>query len=215
MSKQIIVPYEKIRPNLQTFDIINCVYGTQWWNPFHWLMAAVGHTACVYRCHETDQVMIYESTTMGRNDKKTGVQLRPMREWLRSYPGKVYVRHVTFDIDWSRTYAERRCRDHIIEYRGTEYPNLKKWRWRWFVANAAIDLPWTGRLQKALENPDIDEVMFCTMLILHLLRWCDLVPRVTLPSEWQPDDVRGLGGLFDKLLKVAGALSIGPEIRIK
>ena len=214
MSKEKIYRYESIRPNLQTFDIINCVYGTQWYNPFHWFMGAIGHTATVYRCHETGQVMVYESTTMGRQDNKTGVQLRPMREWLASYPGKVYVRHVKFDSNMVRVIAEDMCRDHIKKYRGTNYPNLKKWWGRWFLANAAIDLPWTGKIQKALENPDIDEVMFCTMLVMHLFRYCVLVQQgLVNPAEWEPDDTR------DNPLKLKQVLQSGirvmPEIRIK
>ena len=215
MSNEIIVPYNKIRDDLQTFDILNCVYGTQWYNPVHWFMGAIGHSAGVYRCHETGQVMAYESTQMGRTDNNTGVQLRSMREWLASYPGRVYVRHVRFDSSMMRTIAEDMCREHIKKYRGTGYPDLKKWRWRWFLANAAIDLPWTSKLQKALENPDIDEVMFCTMLIMHLFRFCGLITEGVSfnPAEWEPDDTRGESKLLSAIL--ASGIQIMPEIRIK
>lgn len=213
MSKEVIVPYDDIRGTLQTFDVLNCVYGTKWWNPIHWFMGYIGHTATVFRCKETGQVMIYESTQMGRDDNTKGVQLRPMREWLASYPGRVYLRHVKFDSDVSRSISEDMCLIHIKKYRGTEYPDLKKWRWRWFLANAKVDLPWTSNLQKALENPDIDEVMFCTMLVMHLFRYCLIVhPDRVNPAEWEPDDTR------DSILLAAAmvrGMKVMPEIRLK
>jgi hypothetical protein len=209
MKKEKIIPYSEIRDSLQTFDVVNCVYGTQWWNPFHWIMWLIGHTAMVYRCHETGQVMIYESTTMGRNDKNTGVQLRPMKEWLDSYPGKVYIRPTIIESKINRLIIEERCRIHIKKYRGTGYPNLKKWRWRWFVANAAIDLPFKTKLQ----NPDIDIVMFCTMLFVHCLRYCRLVQKEVNPAEFEPDDFRG--GIEASREYLTEGVSMGEEYRIK
>ena len=212
--KEHITKYEDIRPTLRTFDILNCVYGTQWWNPLHWIMALVGHTAMVYVCKETGQVMVYESTQTAREDGKIGVQLRPMKEWLENYPGRVKLRRVTFDEvkNTRRKKAGHRCAEHIKKYRGTAYPNLKKWRWRWFLANAAIDLPFKNDLQ----NPDIDTVMFCAMLLGHVFRWCKIIGNNVScnPAEMQPGDLRpGSDQAFIGVL--AKDIIIGPEINLK
>jgi len=177
-------------------------------------MGAIGHTATVYRCHETGQVMVYESTQMGRKDTLSGVQLRPMREWLANYPGRVYLRYVAFESGVARRIAEDMCQRHIKKYRGVAYPDLKQWRWRWFLANAAIDIPGMSKLKKALENPDIDEVMFCTMLVMHLFRYCGLVNyNFVNPAEWEPDDTRDYGKIRNAVL--TRGMQVLPEIQIK
>ena len=131
-----ITPYDEIRPYLQTFDIINCV-------PRGFIMGLIGHTAMVYRCKATGQVMVYESTQTGRKDNKSGVQLRPMREWVDNYKGKIYISRTEIIGDVKRTIAEIRCDEHIKQYRGTAYPNLKKLKGLWFTANAAVDFRMT------------------------------------------------------------------------
>lgn len=211
--KEKIHKYKDIRESLGTFDILNCIYGTLWWNPLHWFMAAIGHTAMVYVCKETGQVMVYESTQMGRSDGKSGVQLRPMKEWLDSYPGKVYLRRVSFGpvsyaVPWDN--AKELCQAHIKKYRGTKYPNLKTWWGRWFLANAAIDLPWKNKL----ENPDIDTVFFCTHLFFHVLRWCGILKDTVNPAEAEPDDTRQGGDAYLTAYLSEG-ITVGPEIRIK
>ena len=211
--KKKIKKYKDIRNSLQTFDILNCVYGTQWWNPFHWLMAAIGHTAMVYRCRETGQIMVYESTQTARKDKRKGVQLRPMKEWLENYPGKVYLRHVYISVDIascdSRIGAELLCKTHIRKYRGTEYPDLNTWKGRFFLANAAIDFD--GVIE---DNEDVDFWMFCTMLLFDVFRWSGLMCKDVIPSEAEPDDTRyGKDGYMQ--LHLCGGVTVGEEVRIK
>ncbi len=209
MKKEIITPYSDIRDSLKTFDIVNCIYGTQKYNPIHWFLGAIGHSAQVYRCQETGQVMIYESTQTGRADKQTGVQLRPMKEWVANYPGKIYIRKTIISSDILRTMAEGLLAEHIKKYRGTEYPDLTSWRWRWFLANAAIDLPW----KTGLQNPDIDYVMFCTHLLVHAFRFCQLISIHVNPAEFEPDDLRRYIQKFKRFLP--RSVTVGEEIRIK
>lgn len=213
--------YDNIKGELQTFDILNCV-------PSHWFWGFVGHTAMVYRCRETGQLFVYESTQRGKTDSLSGVQLRPMREWLAGRD-KVFVRRVTFgqcydtyahDHDHDRTpiihaapvreECEALCAEHIKKNRGKAYPDLKKPRWLWFVINAAIDLPWKSRLR----NPDIDCVMFCTMLLGDCFRYCKLQYEGAMcqPSELEPDDTRP-GGYFVNYM--AEGVHVGPEIEIE
>lgn len=201
--------YDDIKDSLQTFDILNCEPKGLFWK-------LVGHTAMVYRCRETGQLFVYESTQRGSSDSLSGVQLRPMREWLASRD-KVFVRRVTFDYMQlpagspllSRGNAELKCQQHIRQNRGKEYPDLRKPRWIWFLINAALDLPWKSRLR----NPDIDFVMFCTMLLGDCWRFCGLSKKELLPSELEPDDMRpGEDYFFTAYLNEG--VNIGEEIEI-
>ena len=136
MPKKTITSYDHIRKTLRTFDILNCLpYVRHWWNPLHWIMRLIGHTAMIYVCKETGQIMVYESTQTSRSDGKSGVQLRPLREFIKQYPGRIKLRQ-TFISSVFRTgssaevrqEAERLFTVHIKKYRGTKYPNLKKWK---------------------------------------------------------------------------------------
>jgi len=208
----VILPYDDIKSGLQTFDILNCVYGTEPWNPIHWIMGAIGHSAMVYRCAATGQLMVYESTQTSRRDKLSGVQLRPMKEWL-NYPGRIYFRRTVFSDLLHRESALRTCDGHIQKYRGTAYPNLKQSRWLWFLINAAVDLPF----RNCLENPDIDTVMFCTMLIGHVFRYCGMLADEKAeyfnPAEMEPDDLREDIERFVSFL--SSDITVGPEHRLK
>ena len=211
MSKEIPTKYDDIRGQLQTFDVLNCI-------PEGFFWSKIGHTAMVYVNKETGQVMVYESTQTGRSDKLSGVQLRPMREWLAEYPGKVYLRQMTF---WAvgikqeracRATAEKFCARHIRKYRGTAYPDLKTRKGRWFVASSAIDLPWP--FSRWFKNKDIDYVLFCTMLLMHCLRFCSMVRGGLNPAEYEPDDTRSGDG--DNLcVAITEGISIGPEILVE
>jgi hypothetical protein len=179
-----ITPYDEYRETAQTFDIINCVPSG---GLLGWLWALIGHTAMVYVCKATDQVMVYESTQTGRGDGKSGVQLRPMREWVENYKGKIYISQTEIDNFPQRVAAETRCSQHIRKYRGTAYPDLKKAKGLWFTINAAVDLPFDN----SLENPDVDFWFFCTHLIGDVFRWCRLtVGKRFNPAELEPDDTR-------------------------
>ena len=224
-EESIITPYEKVRGSLKTFDILNCVYGTQPWNPLHWILGAIGHTAMVYRVKETGQLMVYESTQTGRADGLTGVQLRPLKEWLENYPGKVYLRRVTiegniFDPGGTATVndAERACALHIKQHRGTEYPDLKKIKWLWFLANAVVDIPKWVPFKKYFENVPTTVKMFCTHLVGHCFKYCGLVTGPLNAAELQPDDMRPAGQIRypnNFANYVAAYVKLGAEIRLK
>lgn len=219
MTKNIITPYNDIKDSLQTFDIINCVYGDNWLRPSHWIMGAIGHTAMVYVDRESGKIFIYESTRSKRADGLTGVRLRPMEEWVNMYPGRIYLRQVTFSSDVIfegqalRESAERKCGYHIKLYKGTPYPDLAKFRWLWFLINAKIDLPKGSVLNKKFENPDIDFVMFCAHLVGHVFKWCGLAVPDMNSAELEPDDFRQLAMVFIAYLK--DYISLGEEIQLK
>ena len=210
--KDHIIPYDEIRSSLRTFDILNCIPNQ---GLFGWFWAWVGHTAMVYVCKETGQVMVYESTQTSRKDGQSGVQLRPMREWVERYPGKIYLRRVAIHNTIRRLNAEDECAGHIQEFRGTKYPDLKKPRWLIFLANAMVDLPDWVPGKKKLENLDTAIMMFCTHLLGHVFRWCGMINASCNPAELQPDDLRpGKDKRFVTILLNDG-VSIGPEIQIK
>ena len=202
-----IIPYDEVRDSLQTFDIINCV-------PRGFIMGMIGHTAMVYKCKATGQVMVYESTQTGRGDGKSGVQLRPMREWVDNYKGKIYISQTEIIGDILRCIAEIKCDEHIRKFRGTAYPNLKKAKGLWFTINAAVDLP----IDTGLENPDVDFWMFCTHLVGHVFRWCLLIKDESFnPAELEPDDTRKKYGYAQSKFEAYFRLNVKSkqEIRIK
>ena len=212
-NKEKITKYEDIRKDLQTFDVINCLYGTEWYNPMHWVMRAIGHTAMVYVCEETGQIFVYESTQTSRGDGKTGVQLRPMGEWVDSYPGQIRIRKTIIEDPELRAVAELKASDHIKKYRGTPYPPLNKLRWLWFMANAAIDVRW-GLIKKAFENKATEAFIYCTMLFGHWFKYCGLIFDVLNEAELEPDDTRPGSDSLVTVYFVKG-VSLGPEIQIK
>jgi hypothetical protein len=169
--------YSEIRSSLQTFDILNCI-------PHNWFWGAIGHTAMVYLCKETGQVMVYESTQTARADGKEGVQLRPMKEWVDNYPGTIKCRHFEFDDLRRRLSSERSCSGYIREHRGTQYPDLSKWKWRWFMLNAKLDLPF----RNPLENKPA-KMKHCTYLVGDCTNFCGLT-MFPNTAELEPDDMR-------------------------
>lgn len=189
--KEQIIPYETIRDSLQTGDLINC-------EPAGIIWKLVGHTAKVYKCPLTGQLYCYESTQTKREGGESGVQLRPLREWVEQYKGTIRVRYGVYagyvggkSPEKRRYKAEQLAAEHIKLHRGKSYPNLKKLSGIWRVINAAIDLPWNSRLQ----NDDNMDNPFCTHLAVDMDRYMGRLSSVkdlmTLnPAEWEPDDTR-------------------------
>ncbi len=209
MNKQGTIPkpqsamqYTAMRNSLNTFDVINCEHKDWFWR-------LVGHTAMVFRDKLTGQVGVYESTSLNKFSGISGVQLTPMRIWLKHYPGKVKVRRLFVDEDdtYSKYHRQLRAEAHIEKFRGVPYPDLSDPKQRRFLINSAIDLP----LEIGL-NPDRHDIMFCTQLVVDDYQDAGLYIGDWPPSEWQPDDMRE-GGKFEK--RLAPGLRLGKEIRIK
>lgn len=188
--------YRRIRPQLQTFDILNCLHERWYWR-------AIGHTAMVYVCPLTGQVFVYESTQMGQFGVK-GVQLTPMGLWLPKYPGTVKLRKCYIDDSLlCREEAEDKCGFHIFEHRGTSYPDMKQRKWRWFVINSLIDLP-------GFTNPDTMEMIFCTHLVADDYRYCGLADNNSInPAEQEPDNMRPPGTVLTGANKFSQYLTKG------
>ena len=198
MSEKI-VPYSEIRKDLRTFDVLCC-------EPDGWVASWIEHTAFVYRSQAVDQVMVYESTKR-KYAGKNGVRLVPMAEWLRDYPGKVYLRNTHIVSKLLRRSAKVKAGEHIRRYRGTPYPDMKTRAGKLFLANARIDV-----FDRYWANKDIDSVFFCAMLGAHWFRFCELTREGVNPAEVDTRDFRA-GGKFRA--QARGGVMFGKEIRIK
>ncbi len=202
MSKKIPkVKYSQIRPQLRTFDVLCCI-------PRGWFMGWIEHTAGVYICHETGQIMVYQSTTQ-KYAGKSGVSLMPMAEFVDSYTragGKIRLRQCHIKGSGRRGKAQQEAAEHIRIYRGTPYPDLKSRAGRWFVANARIDLPFATRWA----NKDTHSIFFCAHLIAHWFR----DGRLTKPLNAAEVDTKDFrtGRSFEK--KLGQGIKLGPEIQI-
>ncbi len=212
MNKQGTIPigqaekrYTAIHSSLNTFDVINCEHKDWFWR-------LIGHTAMVYRDVDTGQIMVYESTSLNKFSGISGVQLAPMRIWIRYYPGKVFVRrmmykgkplpYITDDYKFHPTLS-----DHIREHRGVPYPDLSDPKQALFLAYSAIDLPFGIG-----QNPDRHDIIFCTQLVVDAFQTCGLYTGDEVPAEFEPDDTRP-GGKFEDML--TEGMELGNEIRIK
>ena len=214
-DENAITNYLDIRDKLDTFTIVNCV-ARKW--PYRW----VGHTAVLYKCKETGQLMVFESTTLNKHTDISGVQLTPFGIWLANYPGKVYVRipHVigegavaNIDKDYQRRkLAQKFIKNHL----GTSYPNLKTRTGRFKLYLAALDFKLFGK--DIFTYKGSDDGLFCTQLVVMMYRYCGLAARYdgennVLPSnEYDPKDARNDGLFADYELENC---VLSDEIRIK
>lgn len=214
MNKQEIISYSEIRDKLSTFTIINCEHKELFYR-------LIGHTAVVYRCVETGQVMVFESNI------GVGVRLTPMGKWLNEYNGKVFVRIPTFFAMQSQYgsvsnpepyHSEIKLAQKFVKkHLGSSYPNVQTLSGKMKLLLAAFDLKvfeWD-----MLTYDGDDEGIFCTMLVIMFLRYCGLLgclnlsqkKRVIPAHEYEPDDTRGRD-VFDKYLINC---KYGKEIQIK
>ena len=210
VDKQEITPYPDIRDRLTTFTIINCEHKDLFWR-------LIGHTAVVYKCQETGQLMVLESTTMNKATGVSGVQLTPMGLWLKHYPGKVFVKIPKFydvnagDMEFETansavlSLAEAFIKNHL----GSSYPDLQTWSGRLKLILSALDLNIFGKDIFTYEGDD--DGIFCTMLVIMFLQYCGLMGDKTIASEWQPDDTRVDFTMAHLLLNC----KYGKEIQIK
>jgi len=200
-----IIPYPKIRQDLSTFTIINCEHKRLFWR-------LIGHTAVVYYCHETNQLMVLES------HRGVGVTLTPMGKWVSEYPGKVFVRIPTFDFltvghpTYITDFDEKiqiKAEEFIKKYLGSSYPNLQTWSGKMKLVLAALDLKICRKDLFTYSGDDVG--IFCTMLVIMLLQYCGLVSMGTDAEEWEPDDTRK----DFTLRQVLTNCKYGNEIQIK
>ena len=194
--------YAAVRHSLDTFDIINCEHKDWFWR-------MIGHTAVVYRDASTGMLFVYESTSLNKWSGISGVQLTPMRVWLRYYPGKVFLAPVKFEEDSATHYFVRqvKAQEHIEKFRDVPYPDRRNPRHLQYLINLVIDLPFG-----ICENKDRHDIMACTPLVADFFEDGGLYVGDEPPSESQPDDTRP-GGKFEKML--AEGVSLGKEIELK
>jgi len=195
--EMIPYPYPDIRGRLSTFTIINCEHRNL-------LCRLIGHTAVVYKCCETNQIMVLESNV------GTGVHLTPMGKWVSEYPGKVFVRILEFKYKSIMAScrldgAEKFVKTHV----GRSYPNLLTLSGKMKLILATLDLKICGKDLFTYEGND--EGIFCTMLVIMFLQYCGLMSNETVAQEWEPDDTRKDFTLKHCLINC----KYGKEIRIK
>jgi len=200
MAKEKILSYAQARELALSFSILNC-QAKQW--PFRW----IGHTAMIYREQMTNTVWVYESTQTGDAD---GVRLVLFSDWLRDYPGKVWLRRCVIADGKLKRKSQAALRQHIKAYRGTPYPNLKSGKGLLLLIRAAWD---SVLFKKASTNTDTEMNFFCTHLVAHAFRWASLVKRGYVAAEFEPDDTRQRGGKFDAWL--IDDVELEEEVRIK
>ena len=203
--KQPIVPYRKARSQLCTLTAINCIPDGLFWS-------RIGHTAFIYVDSLTGQVMLVESTTLNKNTGLSGVQMMPFGQWLARYPGKVYARVPKFgdSSEGANAAREMMVAEFIKEHLGTSYPDLKTWSGRLKLAFSALDFKLCG-IDMITYKGD-DDGIFCTMLFIMVLQYCDLYQKDLPAREHEPDDIRGNAEKFERRLQDMMYL---PEIRLK
>ena len=198
MAKEKILSYSQARELAASFSILNC-QAKRW--PFRW----IGHTAMIYRERMTDTVWVYESTQTG---DANGVRLVLFSDWLRDYPGKVWLRRCHIRTGALKRRSKVGIRGHIRAFRRTPYPNLKSGKGILFLIRAAWD---SCLFKKASTNPNTDAFFFCTHLVAHVFRWVGLVENDYIAAEFEPDDMRD--GSFDDWL--CTVVDLESEVRIK
>jgi hypothetical protein len=205
MATDIIIPYLKCRDQLPTFTIINCISKKF---PYNW----IGHTAILYKCTSTGQLMIFESTSLNKLSGKSGVQMMPFGARLDRYPGKVYARVPKFgdSSDGANVAREIMAADFIREHLGSSYPDLKTMTGRFKLYMAALDFKLFGKDWFSYKGGD--KGIFCTELVMMMLQACGLYDDDSVPSEFKPDDLRGNETDFEDYLINMVYL---PEIRLK
>ncbi len=221
--KEKITPYLEIRDKLDTFTIINC-------EPHNLFWRLIGHTAVVYKCRETGQLMVLESTTLNKFTGKSGVQLTPMGLWVNNYPGRLYVRIPEFSFNPSnpRIRANKglynatldMAESFIKKYLESSYPDLKTWSGKMKLILSALDFKILGK--DIFTYKGDDKGIFCTMLVVMFYKYCQLMRTLSyrrevrqtadkFASEFEPDDTRN-DAIFEMYLKNC---VLGKEIRIK
>lgn len=204
-SKPEITNYLDIRDELCTFTIINCIHHRVPYN-------LIGHTAVIYKCPTTGQIMVLESTSLNKFTGISGVQLTPMGLWLKNYPGKVYIRIPEFAADVPAKWRRQKAASEFIgNHLGSSYPDLKTRTGRFKLYLAALDFKLFG--VDWLTYKGDDDGIFCTMLVAMLYAYCGLLcDRYKDVHEYEPDDMRDARGRFQwELLDC----ELGNEIRIK
>lgn len=191
-----ITPYNEIRDKLCTLTIINCEHKNLFWR-------LVGHTAGIYVCQETGQVMCFESTT--RDGGTGGVKLTPFGLWLYNYPGRVYVRIPKFKVNKQTCNAGV----FIAGLLGTSYPDITTWSGRMKLALSSLDLNIFGK--DIFTYKGKDRGVFCTHLIALWYQYMGYMD-LTIPAyEFEPDDTRKGGKAEKRLIDCTWS----DEIRIK
>lgn len=188
------VPYMIVRDKLPTFTIINCVQD-------NWFWERIGHTAILYKDTITGQLQVFESTTLNKFTGQSGVQMTPFGTWLAYYPGKVYARVPRFS-DSSPTANYKRqgmAADFIRKYLGTSYPDLSTRTGRFKLYLSALDFKLFG--VDWLTYKGKDNGIFCTMLVVMMLKACGLMDDYQESYEYEPDDTRGGNISFDTSLE--------------
>lgn len=177
------IPYAKIRPSLQTGDIV-LFSGHGWISRL--IQAGTfsqwSHVGVVIRMPDRyDAVMLLESTTMSKaNDIISGrairgVSLVQLSERVRRYGGDVGIRRlINIERDDSFISAFAKLRH---ELHGRAYPSGY-----WELIKSAIDIPF-------FKNKRNLKTVFCSELVAEAYMRAKVLSRYKMPSnEYTPAD---------------------------
>jgi hypothetical protein len=159
--------------------------------------------------------MIFESTTLNKFSMQSGVQLHAFGGWLNRCPGKVFARIPTFynhadGID--HNFRRRRLAEEFIRmYLGSSYPDLKTLAGKLKLVFSALDFKIFG--VDIFEYKGNDDGIFCTMLVIKMLQYCEIFYDQMNPAEFKPDDLRGNNQAFEG--NVCLFTDYADEIRLK
>jgi hypothetical protein len=199
-----VTPLNDVIDRIETFWVLNCEHKK-------WIFRLIGHTAVIWEDPENGVLWVYESTQMGAFGVK-GVQVTELNTWLEKYPGVVKIKPVTITNPMAKKAAFDLAAEHVEKYLGRPYTDPKKRQGRWVLIRSVCDCSF---FKKINTNIDTDKWFFCSMLVMHLFRYCRLVYRDINPSEWEPDNTRDEPrGRLQSVIN-SSYVVVGIEIRIK
>lgn len=175
--KRTIVPYEKIRPSLQTGDEIICG-GKSWVSLLIKIVTLswASHVGKVYK--DNGCLWIWHSTSLSKG--KSGSQREQLRTWLKRYNGKVAVRHLSYidkPLKWRPEGFQSEYIATIKEFKNKEYETNN-----WELAGSA--LPWRNKPNLA--------TIFCSEQNAEIDMRTGVLTRVVSANEYTPkDSLRG------------------------
>jgi hypothetical protein len=163
--------YSQLRDSLQSFDILVC-------DQKNWFMRLIGHVGMVVRM-PGDVLMVWQSTTLYQGHP--GTSLTVLSDWLKQYPGKVYVRRMMMPV-LRRAAAEARLLEYIEKHRGAPYPSLRTGRGLWYMIKSVFHTP--------IPNKPVDDERMCSDRIAHTMQYCGIVCGDCETPRIEPDDFR-------------------------
>ena len=160
------------------------------------------HVGLAYRIPDIDALLLYESTTLSNvadldGELREGVQLVLLSERVRTYPGRIDVRHLSEDLTQPQREALGEFRQRV---KGRPYEQSRL---------ELVKSAWDGGLFS--DNTEDLSSLFCSELVAEALQACGVLDDgAEFPSnEFTPADFAG------DALPLLGGLTLGDPVRLK